>query len=145
MPKKKSKEFNVITAFFKLIGYIFKGIYYIFKYIFLGIKYLIKKKKKQEIKQEVVKKGKLKEESKPRTFKVLKSISGNFNIFLNKLFTSKSTIGLILGARGTGKSAIGMCLLEQFKAKTDKKIYAMGFNAEDLPDWINITNSVDEI
>lgn len=76
---------------------------------------------------------------------VLKSLNGNFNSFLNKLFTSNSTIGIILGARGTGKSAIGMALLEQFKSKTNKKIYALGFNADDLPNWINVVKSVDEI
>ena len=30
-------------------------------------------------------------------------------------------IGIILGARGTGKSAIGMRLLENFKTQTNKK------------------------
>lgn len=147
MSRKSKKSRSLLEllfiAIYKIFYYLFKGIYLLFKYSYLGIKYLVTKKK--EVKVQKVSKGKLKSTPKPRSLKVLKTLSGNFNTFLNKLFTSNSTIGLILGARGTGKSAIGMCLLEQFKDKTNKKIYAMGFNAEDLPDWINVTGSVDDI
>jgi hypothetical protein len=52
---------------------------------------------------------------------------------------------LIVGARGTGKSALGMRLLENFKVKTNKKIYAMGFKEESIPNWIKVVQDINEI
>ncbi len=75
----------------------------------------------------------------------VKNKKGDLNKFDNKIFSNKSTIGLILGARGTGKSAIGMRLLENYRSKTNKEIYAMGFKKEPLPKWINVVKSIDEI
>ena len=77
--------------------------------------------------------------------KNLKNIKGNFENFEEKILSSNSTIGIILGARGTGKSALGMRLLENFKVKTNKNIYAMGFNAKDLPNWINVVENIDDV
>ncbi len=170
MPKRKSKSVKVIKfiskLIYKLFYYIFLGVFYIFKGIYLGIAYIIKKIKNKktkaqdnkeiknneesenkEVKEEKieVKKGKIKNDPEPIDFKILKTKQGDFNKFLEKVFTSNSTIGIILGARGTGKSAIGMCLLEQFKLKTNKKIYALGFNANDLPTWINVIESIDDV
>ena len=38
-----------------------------------------------------------------------------------------------------------MRLLENFKAKTDKQIYALGFKDESLPDWIKAIGNIEEI
>ena len=38
-----------------------------------------------------------------------------------------------------------MRLLENFKVKTNKNIYAMGFNAKDLPNWINVVENIDDV
>ena len=70
---------------------------------------------------------------------------GNFEKFQKKLYTNNSTIGLILGARGTGKSAIGMRILENFKTQSDKHIYCMGFKAAAIPNWITLVSHVDDI
>jgi len=75
----------------------------------------------------------------------LKNRQGQLASFENKLLTNKSMIGLILGARGTGKSAIGMRLLENFKAQTNKNIYALGFKAATLPQWIKVIQKIEEI
>lgn len=143
--RKKSGIIKLATALFLLVKYIFKGIYYIFKGLYIAVRWLINKLKKRRKEEKPVKKGKIKSKPKQETFKELKTIKGNFKDYENKILTSKSTVGIILGARGTGKSAIGMKLLEDFKLKTNKKVYAMGFNAADLPDWINVVNSVDEL
>ncbi|MBW2963272.1 AAA family ATPase, partial [Candidatus Woesearchaeota archaeon] len=75
----------------------------------------------------------------------VESLQGNVKNFESHLFTKDSTIGIILGARGSGKSAIGMKLLENFKKKTQKNIYAMGFRNEDLPSWISVVSDIKEI
>ena len=67
----------------------------------------------------------------------IKNNTGTLVEFEKGLLENKSTIGIILGARGTGKSAIGMRLLENFKAKTNKDIYALGFKESSLPSWIS--------
>jgi arsenate reductase-like glutaredoxin family protein len=78
-------------------------------------------------------------------FHLIKTYKGNLKHFQKVLFTNKSTIGLILGARGTGKTALGMRLLENFKAETKKKIYALGFSKEALPEWITSIKGIEEI
>ncbi len=78
-------------------------------------------------------------------FKIVRNKKGNLEKFEKFLYSNKSTIGIILGARGTGKSAIGMSLLENFAVKTGKNIYAMGFKQSSLPNWISVVKSIDQI
>jgi len=54
-------------------------------------------------------------------------------------------MGIIVGARGSGKSAFGIKFLENFKIKGNKKIYAMGFKENDMPDWIEIVTDISQI
>ena len=79
-----------------------------------------------------------------KKFNELKSLRGNLDEFENKLH-NKSKIGIILGARGTGKSAVGMKLLENLASKTGKNAYAMGFKESELPSWINSVSDIKEI
>lgn len=96
-------------------------------------------------------KEKRKENSRPKlnakydNFNIVENIKGNFNDFENKILNSDSTIGLILGARGSGKSAVGIKLLENIKAKTNKNIYAIGFKKESLPKWIEVIDNIGDI
>jgi hypothetical protein len=89
--------------------------------------------------------------SKPRssaTYQPLvlqKQLDGSLANFEARLLTSKSTIGLILGARGSGKSALGMRILENLAAKSSRKVCAMGFDDSTLPEWITFVNSVEEV
>jgi len=78
-----------------------------------------------------------------RPVTVEKKLAGDLAEFEKKL-SSKSTIGLILGARGSGKSALGMRILENMAAK-GRKVCAMGFDGSALPGWIRPVNGVDEI
>ncbi len=77
--------------------------------------------------------------------KEVKSLSGQFSQFEKLLYHNPSTIGLIIGARGTGKSALGLRILENFKHKSHKKLQAWGFKEEDLPHWIENINSLEQI
>ncbi|MFA6489575.1 MAG: hypothetical protein WCT52_02735 [Candidatus Micrarchaeia archaeon] len=73
------------------------------------------------------------------------SHTGSLAEFERKLLSSDSTIGLVLGARGSGKSALGMRILENVSAKSGRKVCAMGFDPSSLPAWITPVNSVDEV
>jgi hypothetical protein len=77
--------------------------------------------------------------------KELKNQKGKLSSFETRLYKNKSTIGIILGARGTGKSAIGMRLLENFMVNTDKQIYALGFKQSSLPKWVKVIKDIKEI
>jgi len=78
-------------------------------------------------------------------FKVIETLKGSYNEFERLLFESKSTIGLILGARGTGKSTIGMRILENIHTQKKRTCYAMGFDEKELPKWITSATDVSEI
>ena len=69
-------------------------------------------------------------------FGLLSSRKGNLAAFEEKLYSNKSTIGLVLGSRGSGKSALGLRLLENIAAKKKRSVYAMGFDEATLPAWI---------
>lgn len=50
-------------------------------------------------------------------------------------------VALILGQRGSGKTALGHRLLEVFGEDTDRQAYILGFPAhleDELPDWIEV-------
>ena len=171
MAKRKKSIFyylgQIFVYLYKLIKYVTVGIvkiiYYGLKGIVYCVEFIIKKvsskndngakiKDKSENKiNEGLKKepnistGKFKSEPIYEQFKEIKNLKNNFVNFEEKILTSNSTIGIILGARGTGKSAIGMKLLENFKVKTGKNVYAMGFNAKDLPNWINVVEDINDI
>jgi hypothetical protein len=131
---------------------VLKGVFY---YPFKGIGWLIKKssiaiakkirnsrnKHTEEVKQN--KRPKI--EAKYDSLKIIRRIKGTISTFESKLYKNKSTIGIILGARGTGKSAIGMRLLENYKVKTSKTIHALGFKEASLPKWITTVKDIDEI
>ena len=127
-----------------VIVYPLKGIWWGIKESYKGIKKAVGKRKEEKKKKE-------REKERPKikanydALKEIRNKQGKLSSFEEKLYNHKSTIGLILGARGTGKSAIGMRLLENFKAKTNKKIYALGFKEESLPSWIKVIQDIKEI
>ncbi len=150
MKKRTKKKIGKVIV--KLIKSVLKGIfYYPFKGLFWTIKklfvYLAEKIKitKNNHKEEAKQKKRPEVEAKYDALKIIKQKKGTVSTFENKLYKNKSTVGLILGARGTGKSAIGMRLLENFKVKTNKTIYALGFKEESLPKWISVVKDIEEI
>ena len=134
--RTKKKLWKFVKYVPKIIFYYpFKGLWWLLK--FSGIK--SQANKTMEItKKKKIEKKKPKTQAKYHKLKELKHKKGKLTDFENKLYKNKSTVGLILGARGTGKSGIGMRLLENFKSKTSKKIYALGFKEESLPNWIKV-------
>ncbi|MBI2112169.1 hypothetical protein HYT52_01390 [Candidatus Woesearchaeota archaeon] len=145
--KKASGSFfgKVLIVLSKLIFvYPFKGIYFILKLIgrkitsaYVKQKEISKKKKAESQRPKII--------AKYSPLREIRNKTGSFSAFEKKLMTNKSTIGIILGARGTGKTAIGTRILENFAAKSEKYAYALGFKEEELPAWIKVIRSVEEI
>ncbi len=76
------------------------------------------------------------------SFEVLKTFKGNYKDF-EEYIDSQNTIGIILGAKGKGKSVIGMKLLENLKQSRNKS--AIGFPKLYLPLWITHIEDIKEI
>ena len=70
-------------------------------------------------------KKKLKSVPRYSSFNEIKKLEGELSYFENKL-NDYGKIGIILGARGSGKSALGMKILENIASK-NKKVFALGF------------------
>ncbi len=83
-------------------------------------------------------------ESSYSPFEELEAKEGSLAKFESELYSGKSLIGLVIGARGSGKSAIGLRMLENAAAK-GFRTYAMGFKKETLPKWIIPVSSPEEV
>ena len=132
MEKKKKKT--------SAAGYVGKGLLFVIKtpyYIGKGV-YNRRVKKKIKKERELM-------TSEYNEFNILEVISGDYNKWLEKVYTSDSQIGIILGARGSGKTAFGIKFLENFHAKHKKKCFAIGFNENELPYWIKGVTDISEL
>lgn len=134
MKEKENKiKFRYLWIPFK---YLFKGIWFVVK----GIYNLATKTKEERNKLRI----------KPRNPPVYKGfheyakISGDIKDFYS-LINSDSKIGIILGGRGSGKSVLGMRILENIRAETNKKVYTMGFDEKKLPGWIEEIEDISSI
>lgn len=154
MAKKKKQNIIgfLLIGLFKVVWYILKGIYDALKFIILSIVNLVrkaedkineKKNEKSDDKEYESETQSDKSNLKISELKEIEAKQGEFSDFENTLYDKSSTIGLILGARGTGKSALGLRILENVSSKTNKRVYAMGF--KNLPSWIKVVDKVDDV
>ncbi len=128
----------------KFLRKLFWGIIKIPYYISKGIYNLSKKAKQGSEKRHVQRK---RESMKAiyQNFKIVKTSLGNYKKWELGIIKAESKIGLILGARGSGKTACALKLLENVYAKTQKKCYAIGFLKEEMPSWIEVVENISEI
>lgn len=130
------------------VGY---GVYYTAKGVVAGGKWAVKKAIKGSEERNTTRLAKEIDKNRPEAkpsygaFKEIENMDGAFSDFEKHMIQGKSTIGIILGARGTGKSAIGVRILENLKAKTNKKIYALGFDKSRMPRWIHVVDDVNDV
>ncbi|MBW3002398.1 AAA family ATPase [Candidatus Woesearchaeota archaeon] len=149
--KKKGGAINAIgkTLIFTstAVMYMLKGLYTFLDGIGSAILFTSKKvnEKRAKTTKKAPAKNRPKTTAKYTSLKDIKPIKGKSTTFENFFHNSDSTIGIILGARGTGKSAIGLKLLENAHAKAGKQVYAIGFNAKDIPNWINAAETPEEV
>ncbi len=135
---KKKKQ----NPAFKAIRLLFLGLWWLLKKISKLVSFTFNKTKEART---TSKRQKISDESAYDEFKLIENINGSMQDFTRKVETNKSTIGIILGARGSGKSAFGMRLLENIYSKTKRKCCTLGFRKEDLPIWINAVDDIKEI
>lgn len=76
---------------------------------------------------------------------LIEKTKGDLDKFEENLYKKDSSVGLILGARGSGKSALGMRIAENFVSKTNKDICAIGFNKGEIPSYIRTIEDVEQI
>lgn len=99
--------------------------------------YFEENKRKKQIKK------KLKRGAVSLKFTEIEGIDGDIGDFENFL-KQYGKIGIILGARGSGKSALGIRILENINS-IGKKVYALGFRKDRLPKWIVSVEDIKEI
>ncbi len=149
MAKKKKSLFSLFFGvMLKVVPFIFDTFFTFIRFIVILFSKFIQflfKTTKTEIKNQQTNAAQPKSKAFYTSCEVINSVTGSFKLFEQHLYESKSTIGLILGARGSGKSALGMRILENVSAKTNKKIYAMGFLPETLPIWITSVEKIEQI
>ena len=91
------------------------------------------------------------QKSRPTTAAVYDALSlirrrtGCLSDFEDTFHYNSSTMGIILGARGKGKTALGMKLLENQSAKSDTQACSFGVPLKRLPTWIKAINSLEDI
>lgn len=77
-------------------------------------------------------------------FNLEKSEVGSHEKFLDQI-TNHSTVVLLTGRRGSGKSSLGMRFLELFHYKTGQKCYVLGYEDSKLPRWIKKVKDLDQV
>jgi hypothetical protein len=152
----KSKDSGLVR-FFKAIWWLLKIIFALlfstFRAIFIALSWIVKMLilGGDKLVEMFKKRREAKRENNPDRvehyvpFTIVKSLSGGFKGFETTLAKKDSTIGIILGARGSGKSAFGLKLLENLHAVSGRKIVAMGFKAGELPSWMHTIDDIELI
>ncbi len=144
---KKKKEFWLWTftkTCFGLLWEIIKLPYYLVK----GAHWLapkINRTIERKVERKRVGKKRKMQHATYDDFNVIQSSKGSIAAWEQKMIEGESTIGIVLGARGSGKTAFGVRVLENVYAKTKRSVCAMGFAEESMPSWINIVKNVEEI
>ena len=131
--KKQSILWRATKATFRGMGKIIAGTY---KFTKRKIKESNQKKKLE--KNKVYNSNHILDE-----LKIMKTISGDPTIFLERL-SKDSLIILIFGKRGSGKTSLGIRLLENIKAKTNRECCVLGMENSILPNWINNVEKVED-
>lgn len=141
MTKKKGKQrSNFLRYFGNFLLFIIKIPYYLVRGALKLIKIIFGKIEEKKIK---IRKDSMVAKHEP--LKVIHTKEGSYESWLKKFYESDSQIGIILGARGSGKTAFGMKFLENFHTKNKKKCFAMGFNESELPSWIKNAKGISEL
>jgi hypothetical protein len=158
MGRKKQKHWSIKTldgAYWTLhkVGLFF---WLSAKYQYLGVKSIaesfkgIKSNIPDDSKESNPIKEKIQSIKRSRTpaqhvdFEEVSSVSGDFNTFYDRL-SKDSSIVLIAGKRGSGKSALAFRLLENIHSKNKRPVSSLDVKASVMPSWIGNVDSLDEV
>ncbi len=139
--RKKTKKKSYFWKYLrKTLLFIIKIPYYLIKGIIILSKKISVKSKKNKIKKkrELIK-------ARYTPFKIIEAIDGDYKNWFDKTIESDSQIGIILGARGSGKTAFGVRILENIYSKYKEKCFAIGFKPEEFPSWIKVVSDISEL
>lgn len=144
--EKKGPGLWFLILLGKFFWFLVRIPYFLGKYIYLFFKFLFDKSKKvpgfRNIK---FAKGKIKDSVKETAyFKVVDTVRGDFKDFFEYLKKNDSFIALTIGARGSGKTAVSLSLLEALRG-SKKYYFAMGFSRDALPEWIYWVDDVSKV
>ena len=138
--RKTSKKKRQRSLLAKAALGLLKSPYYIGKGIYKATRFTKRKTKERRIRKERESK-----KAKYQEFNLLHSYEGELKDWEYMLTHKDSTIGIILGARGTGKTALGIKILENLYSKTLKRMYAIGFKENDMPSWISVVENMSQV
>jgi len=155
-----SRHKNVITV---ILVAIFKGFWYVTKGLFLAIWWVLKAigrgiaslfGRRQSTTTTagtsetptltLEHPGGRKHQAKASPLKPMSIVKGTFSDFAARLATA-STIALIVGKRGSGKSTLGFRLLENVNGQTKRPCYVLGVSANVLPSWIASIEDIESV
>lgn len=136
----KKKESKVLPILGKGFLFILKTPYYFAK----GI-YNISKRTSETIKKRSIRRKRDSLNSRYDEFQVIEMLQGDYNTWIENISKSDSKIGIILGARGTGKTAFGIKFLENLHSRYNKKCFTMGLKEDSLPLWIKNVSDISQI
>jgi ABC-type phosphate transport system substrate-binding protein len=83
------------------------------------------------------------ERARYKKMALVETKKGDYEKFTNKLL-KKSIIMLIIGKRGSGKTSLGMKLLEFFRYSGIRKCYVVGYASTKLPAWMKKVESIEK-
>ncbi len=145
---KKKKKGGLLTLVSTLVFFLLRALFLFFSsigrffiWLFRSLYRPLRKKVKSASEGPGMLKIKRRASSKPM---LVESFKGDFNSFWRSLKESDSLIGVVVGARGSGKSAFALSLAENLKG-AKKKCFAMGFSRKSLPAWITVVEHVNEL
>lgn len=137
---KRTKKNEPLKRTFSTIAMIARIIAWPFKMLGRAIK-RIHRASESNAKRVVQERQRPRTTPKPNLLEVIELEKGSISAFDRTI--AKSSIGIILGARGSGKTALGLRLLEN--VALERPCAAIGFKTESLPRWIKPVGSVDDV
>jgi len=138
--RRKNKNFKFTRYLGKAGLFLLKSPYYAVK----GI-YNLSNKANKVIEKNKIERKRAKIGSVYKDFEVVKTHKGDYNKWADKVYKSDSRIGVIIGSRGSGKTAFGTKFLENAHSKHKKNCYAIGFKEEEMPGWIKVVSDIGQI
>ena len=138
--KKGKKGFGFFHYVWWGVKYLFKGLWWLLLHLWKGIRWLVSRP------PQIVRVNATRTPKQPcvSELKVLATVKGDFSRFWEQFCSSDSTIGIVLGARGSGKTAFALMLMEDLKGQKEH-VYAMGFPSKKLPRWVSIIERTEHI
>ncbi len=153
MGKKKGKTSErkgfwllFFIALGKFFWFLIRIPFFVGKYIYLFSRFIFNKSRRPPSLDDVAfVKGSIKDDVKSSVkFEVLESLKGEFGDFIGSLKKNDSFIAITIGARGSGKTAVSLSLMEKIRG-SKKHYFAMGFSRDALPEWIYLIEDISKI